>query len=64
MAGDIMAQRKRVLVAPLSVAMTSDQQRTIRHAAFLTDETVSSFIRAAAMKAAERTINKAQRKAA
>jgi len=43
-----------MLTAPLSVSMTAAERGTVRRAAYLSDASVSSFIRAAAVKAAER----------
>ena len=44
----------------LSVAMPKSDQRLIRRAAFLSDRTVSAFMRQAASQAAARTVQDSQ----
>lgn len=44
----------------LAVAMPQSEQRLIRRAAFLSDRSVSAFIRKAAADAAARTVKKSQ----
>lgn len=39
---------------PLSLCMTEGQRSTIRYGAYLSDKTISAFIREAALRAAER----------
>jgi uncharacterized protein (DUF1778 family) len=49
--------RKRtedILTAPLSVVLTVGERETVREAARLSEQSVSAFIRAAAVKAAQR----------
>lgn len=64
MASDGTAQRGKMLTAPLSVAMTGDERLLVRRAAYLSDESVSAFMRAAAVKAAQRVVAREDRKAA
>lgn len=54
-----MATRKTrgegaVLTAPQSVVFTLDERRQVREAAFLSEQSISAFIRQAAVKAAAR----------
>lgn len=44
--------------------MTSDEKDTVRHAAFLSRQSVSAFIRQAAVKAAQQTIARVLKTAA
>jgi len=49
--------RKRtedILTAPMSVVLTVGERETVRAAAKLSDQSVSAFIRAAAVRAAQR----------
>jgi len=48
----------RVRSTPLSVAFSTAERETVVQAATLSDESVSAFIRAAAVKAAERTMKR------
>jgi len=48
--------------APVSLKVSRDTKRKIRLAAFLSDTSVSAFVRAAAEKAADRTIQQASAK--
>lgn len=65
MASEEVAQATRAMLrAPLSVAMTSSERLLVRKAAFVGAESVSSFIRRAATKAAARVIAREERKAA
>ena len=57
-------ESKELLTAPLSVAMTHRERGDVRRAAFLSHQSTSAFIRAAAVKAAQRTLAAAERKAA
>lgn len=50
--------------APLSVAFSMAERDAVAQAAYLSGETVSAFIRAAAVKAASRTLATEQKKAA
>ncbi|MFN9086722.1 MAG: hypothetical protein ACK6DP_05115 [Gemmatimonas sp.] len=50
-----------VLVAPLSVVLSVDERRLVREAAFQSEMSVSAFIRAAAVKAAQRVARQALR---
>lgn len=43
-----------VLVAPQSVVFSLDERRLVREAAYLSEQSISAFIRAAAVKAAQR----------
>lgn len=43
-----------VLTAPQSVVFTLDERRAVREAAYLSEQSISAFIRAAAVKAAQR----------
>jgi uncharacterized protein (DUF1778 family) len=52
----IKRMARNTLTSPLSVAMTAGERETVRHAAFLTAQSASAFIRAAAVKAAERAV--------
>ena len=45
-----------VLTAPQSVVFSLDERREVRHAAYLSEQSVSAFIRAAAVKAAARVV--------
>lgn len=57
-------QRREVLGAPLSVQMKPSERQIVRHAAFLSDASVSAFVRAAAVKAATRLLAREPKKAA
>lgn len=46
----------KMLTAPLSVSFTASERGRVRRAAFLSDQSVSAFIRAAAVKASERKL--------
>lgn len=53
----VLAMRKRpeaLVVAPQTVVFTEDERQQVREAAFLSDQSASAFIRAAAVKAAQR----------
>lgn len=43
-----------ILTAPQSVVFSLDERRLVREAAFLSEQSISAFIRAAAVKAAQR----------
>lgn len=43
-----------ILTAPQSVVFSLDERRMVREAAFLSEQSISAFIRAAAVKAAQR----------
>lgn len=43
-----------MLTAPQSVVFTLDERRMVREAAYLSEQSISAFIRAAAVKAAQR----------
>ena len=45
-----------VLTAPQSVVFSLDERRSVRQAAHLSDQSVSAFIRAAAVKSAQRVL--------
>ena len=47
------------LTAPLSVGFYAEERAAVREAAFLSDQSVSAFIRAAAVKSAQRVLRKA-----
>ena len=49
------------LTERVSVALDPSEKRVLKKAAFLSDESVSSFIRAAAVKAAQRVARQALR---
>jgi uncharacterized protein (DUF1778 family) len=56
-------QATQKLGSPISVEFTSDGRQAIRRAAYLTEQSLSAFVRAAALKAAAR-VNDSDRKAA
>ena len=64
MASEETTQRREVLGAPLSVQMKASERGLVRRAAFLSDESVSAFVRSAAVKAATRLLAREQKKAA
>ena len=52
-----MAQaEKQKLGAPISVEFPPEGRQLIRKAAYLTEQSLSAFVRAAALKAAARTV--------
>jgi len=53
-----------IRTTPLSVSFSLGERATVRKAAFLSDQSVSAFIRAAAVKAAQRVTERDERKAA
>jgi uncharacterized protein (DUF1778 family) len=64
MAGNAGAGKKgdgAVLTAPQSVVFSLDERRSVRQAAYLSDQSVSAFIRAAAVKSAQRVLRQSQR---
>ena len=54
---------KQKLGAPISVEFPADGRQMIRHAAYLSEQSLSAFVRAAALKAAASVIDE-PRKAA
>lgn len=48
-----------ILTAPQSVVFSMDERRAVKEAAFLSDQSVSAFIRAAAVKSAQRVLRQA-----
>ena len=62
MAARVTARKKSegaVLTAPQSVVFSLDERRAVKEAAFLSDQSVSAFIRAAAVKSAQRVLRQA-----
>ena len=57
-------QQREVLGPPISVQLRESERVMVRRAAFLCNESVSSFTRTAATKAAARVIAREERKAA
>lgn len=53
-----------IRTTPLSVSFSMGERATVRKAAFLSEQSVSAFIRAAAVKAAQRVTERDERKAA
>ena len=53
-----------IRTTPLSVSFSMGERATVRKAAFISDQSVSAFIRAAAVKAAQRVTERDDRKAA
>lgn len=47
---------KAVLTSPLSVSLTVEEREQVREAAFLTGQSVSAFMRGAAVRSAERVL--------
>jgi len=58
------ARQMKSRTTPLSVSFSQDERDTVVRAAHLSDETISSFIRAAALRAAQRIAAKEQKRAA
>lgn len=64
MADEVVTRTRGIRTTPLSVSFSLDERAEVRQAAYLTDQSVSAFIRAAAVKAAQRTNERKLRKAA
>lgn len=54
----------KLRIAPLSVAFSLTEREAVQQAAYLSGETVSAFIREAAVRAAERRLRQGDRKVA
>ncbi len=54
----------KIRTTSLSVSLMLDEREDVQEAAHLSDQSVSAFIRAAAVKAARRTLEREQKKAA
>ena len=54
----------KIRTTPLSVAFSVSERDAVQQAAYLAGETVSAFIRTAAVKAAMRTLSRDRRAAA
>lgn len=59
-----LKRQTKLRTTPLSVAFALDEREAVTEAARLSGDSVSAFIRAAAVKRAEREIAKAEKRAA
>ena len=54
----------KIRTTALSVSLMLDEREDVQQAARLSDQSVSAFIRAAAVKAAQRTLTRSEKKKA